>query len=199
MFKLHKQIMLYPERSEFQEFGAPKNSYQFCRECEAIYYNKSWHHPETFDINEIQMRHGQTMPTTLCPACKMIADHQYEGILTITNIPKKSVGELYHMIQAYGHRAYAEDCQHRIINFYHPNLELWTVTTTENQLANKLGQKIKDVFDKVTVKISYSAQPDDLMRVNVHFETMPTPEPLAPKKILYKNYALVQNKGRKNY
>jgi hypothetical protein len=172
MFKKQRNIMLYKERTEFEEFGLSKKAYQECRICRAVYHTKSWHHRDALDIDKIKKE--EMVQIARCPACKMIADHQYEGILTIENIPARHKTELSHLIRAYTYRAYQKDCQHRLIAVNKEKTGIWIVTTTENQLANKLAHKIRDVFNKVDVKVAYSKAPDDTVRARVVFEPLLT-------------------------
>lgn len=159
--------MLYKERTEFQEFGHPKKDFRQCRDCKAVYYGKSWHHDGAFDLS--RAKSADTLWLTRCPACKMVEDHQYEGKLTLYDIPKRFEDQLYHLIKAYCRRAYQKDCQHRLIALNKEGAQTWTATFTENQLANKLAQKIRQVFDKVEVKVAYSRAPDDVERIFINF------------------------------
>lgn len=172
MFKSYHNIMLYKERTEFEEFGHAKSDYQRCRNCESIYFRKSWHHQR--DLEKAKIKKLHTLKPTLCPACKMIKNRQFEGELIIQNIPKQIQGELIHMIKAYLKRAYDEDCQHRLIAINTADPTNWSITLTENQMANKMAQKIRSVFDKVDVKVTLSKAPEDVMRVKVNFQPLLT-------------------------
>jgi hypothetical protein len=168
MFKKPKDIMLYKERTEEQEFGPPQKDYRQCQKCRAIYFSKSWHHGSLINIAGLLGSRHKVWDTT-CPACKMMEDNQYEGVVVIENIPKKYQNELFHLIKGFGVRAFNRDCQHRIIAIQKEASYKWVITTTENQLAGKLAKKIQEVFDKVEVKSSYSKQPDDVERVRIEF------------------------------
>lgn len=168
MFRQQKGILRYRERTEDQEFGPAQKDYRQCEKCRAIYHEKSWYHSNHINAASLaSSRHKFWV--TRCPACKMIDDHQYEGVVVIENIPKKYQGELYRLVRGFGSRAYKKDCQHRVIAINKEEKGKWMVTTTENQLAAKLGKKIKEVFDKAHVKISFSEEPDDVERVLVEF------------------------------
>lgn len=169
MFKHPRDIMLYKERTEEQEFGLAKKDYRQCEKCRAIYYEKAWHHGNHINAASLA-RLRRRLWTTRCPACKMMDDHQYEGVVVINDIPRKYEDELFHMIKGYGARAYARDCQHRVIAINKEQKGIWVVTTTENQLAARLGKKIREVFDQVEVKHSHSQEPDDVERVSVKFK-----------------------------
>lgn len=167
MFKTPHDIMLYRERTEEQELGLAKKGFRLCRTCRAVYFNKSWHHRNTIDI--AATKKNRRPRVTKCPACTMIADHQFEGLLIIEDIPRRLETELSRLIKSYCKKAYQKDCQHRLIALDKNRRGVWRVTTTENQLASKLAHKIKGVFNKVTAEVAYSKEPDDVERTTVRF------------------------------
>ena len=167
MFKTYHDIMLYKERREFQEYGNAKKNYQVCWQCGSVYFKKSWHHASALEPEDTGSPSVATF--NLCPACHMINNRQYEGILTIIGVPSKFRLELERLINSYAKKAFEEDCQHRLIAINKHDGEKWEVTATENQLAGRLAHKIQDVFTKVSVKTTYSTEPNDLERVTVSF------------------------------
>jgi len=169
MFKNPHDIMLYRERTEGQEFGLAKKNYLLCPVCLAIYHEKSWHHRLDGAAAGLE---GKKLAFKLCPACDMIAARQYEGRLIIENVPARLQGELFNLIQSFSRKAYEKDCQHRLIAITRNGHGNWLVTTTENQLATKLGKKIGEVFNGTDVKISYSRQPDDVERIKINFKPL---------------------------
>ncbi len=168
MFKKPHNIMLYKERTEFEEFGHAKKNYRLCTKCKAVYFNKSWHHLKQLQGNITKK--GGVITAVLCPACQMIKDNQHEGFILIENIPAKYEKELERLIDSYTKRAYEADCQHRLIKINKYIKTEWVVTTTENQLASKLAHKIREVFGKVKVKTVYAKAPDDVVRVKINFD-----------------------------
>lgn len=141
--------------------------YRTCRVCKAIYFNKSWHHGDQINIDVVKKNHFAW--TTRCPACKMVESHRFEGLITIQNIPGRLSKELLRLVKEYSNRAYEKDCQHRLIEVLKQDPKTWIVTTTENQLANKLARKISESFDHVDVKVSYSPEPREVVKVLVDF------------------------------
>lgn len=109
------------------------------------------------------------IPFVTCPADAMIREGQFEGEVTITKIPSAYRTELLNLIENFGERAMERDNQHRVSNVQDDD-DTIVVTTTENQLAVKLGKKIKHVFNKVDVDISYSEEPYQVARVSVQFK-----------------------------
>lgn len=164
--------MLYKPRTESQEFGQAKKNFRQCRDCGAVYSDKAWH-PDSPAKESATF--GQQLFMTRCPACQMVANRQYEGVVIIQDIPQQYRHELLHMIRGFGVRAYAQDCQHRIIEIRQEENDKWVVTTTENQLAVRLAKKIREVFDKVQVRTAHSRQPDDVVRLWVRFKPYLSP------------------------
>lgn len=152
-------------RLENHEFPKGKLGLVFCKNCNAVYYKKSWHKNLR---NYKNLRENLPIKFSRCPACKMIKNRQFEGEVKIYNVPEKISENLIHLIEAFGHRAYSEDLMHRVISVK-KNREAIIVLTTENQLAVKLAKKIKDVFKKVDMKISYSPAPSDVAYVKIKF------------------------------
>ena len=141
--------------------------YQTCRMCKAVYFNKSWHHGNQVSVGSVKKSHFAW--TTRCPACKMTESQRFEGLITITNIPARSGRNLLRLIRDYTDRAYAKDCQHRLIEVMKQDPSTWIVSTTDNQLASRLALKIGEAFDHVNVKLSYSPEPSDRIRAMVDF------------------------------
>ena len=106
---------------------------------------------------------------SLCPACNMVKNKQFEGEIAISGFLPEAEENLIHLIKAFGRRAEQRDNQHRVIAIK-KNKSGIIVTTTENQLAVKIAKKIKDTFKKVEMKISYSPQPSDVAYVKLEFK-----------------------------
>ena len=138
-----------------------------CPECHNTLYKKEWHHPLGTTLEQAKFA-KKGISFKICPACKMIKDHVYEGEIKITNVPAKFDVELVRLLTSYNARAQKNDPQDRIIEIKKQKRGYW-ITTTENQLAVTLAKKIKRVFNKVDVKISYSREPYEVGRITVNF------------------------------
>jgi len=147
-----------------EEFGPGKKDLIICKECKAVYYYKSWHHKiEDYP----QLKPSKKINFSLCPACKMIKSKNYEGEITVKNFPEDKKEELKNLIENFGRRAWEKDSQHRVSSIKEDKNNL-IVHTTENQLAQRLGEKINEVFGKKNkVKISHSGE--DVIRVEIVF------------------------------
>ena len=141
--------------------------YQICRVCKAVNFNKSWHHGDQVTIDAL--KHSRFTWATRCPACKMVQSKRFEGLITIRNIPKRSNLELLRLIKDYTDRAYEKDCQDRLIQVNKKDPQTWVLTTTDNQLANRLAQKLGEAFDHVSVDPSFSPETLEKVRLVVDF------------------------------
>ena len=153
------------ERTESEEFGGGRPGLVLCKKCTSAYFKKSWHH----DLEGVKdFRKDLPINFTVCPACAMIANGQYEGRILIRNVPEKIFDELDGLIRNFCTKAFERDSQDRLIGIKKSSLN-WEVTTTENQLANKLAKKIKDVFDSVEIKTKFSGAPSDVVNITIDF------------------------------
>lgn len=140
-----------------------KSGLIFCQNCGAVYYKKSWHHELNKKIEIKKEKFG------LCPACQMIKNKQFEGEIIIENIPLGTYNNLVNLTKAFCRRAYGIDPLDRLIEIKKIKQGL-RITVTENQLAVKLAKKIKQVFRKVDMKISYSPAPSDVVYIKLEFK-----------------------------
>ena len=130
-----------------QEFGKSKGEFIFCLHGEAVYYKKSWHHISDFFLRMPEAAEDKDVSFKLCPAHEMEKKKQFEGQITIKNIPAEFHKDLVRLIEHMGEQAMAMDILHRVFAIKGTKNEL-TVTTSENQLAQKIGRKIKQTFKK---------------------------------------------------
>jgi hypothetical protein len=158
-------------RHAMQEFGPGKAGFIFCPHGEAVYYKKSWHHTEKFFLNPPKLT-GKGIKFKLCPAHEMLKNKQYEGEVIIKNVPAKFRQELLNLIKNMGERAMRQDILERVLELKTKNSEL-KVTTSENQLAQKIGRKVKEVFrGRAKTKILRSKE-GDTMKLVVDFDRFP--------------------------
>lgn len=160
MKKLIRQIkgkyqpQLPRSRKEEQEFGPGKIDLLICQECEAVYYAKSWHH----QLEDYQrLSEDKRIKFTLCPACQMIKDKKYEGLVILREVPQNKKEEVLRLVQNIGERAYQRDPLDRIIEIRDRDKNKIEILTTENQLAVSIGKQIKRAF-KGHLEIKWSHQ-----------------------------------------
>ena len=172
IFKRPYKVNLPKAQHEVEEFGAGKKGLVMCQNCDSAYFKKSWHH----DLENIEVSEKKDVPIkfVLCPACQMIKNKQYEGRIVIKNVPEKSGVKLEELINEFCRRAYDRDPMDRLIEIKKSHSTssgqaVWEVTTTENQLANKLAQKIKSSFSGVKTKTKFNKEPSDVVEVIADF------------------------------
>lgn len=154
-------------RRQPEAFGGAKKGVVICETCNIFYYKKSWHHDgDTF----IAARANKDIPVSfaVCPACKLIKSKQCLGKITVKNIPAAQKTDLLNLIKGYGERAFDRDPLERLISSVVSGSSV-TVKTTNNQLAQRLGKKIKETFNKVKLTTAYMRQPGDVANVTIEF------------------------------
>lgn len=156
---------LIPAHTETQEFRKGEKGVVFCSNCGIVYYKKSWHHNLRYFAS---FEKDQRVVFRLCPACTMIKNRQFEGRVIVRHVPEKYRTDLEHLMVNFARRAYERDPLDRLIELKKSRDE-FTATLTENELAQKLGKKIKEVFRAKVVKISHSPRPSDVTYVTVDF------------------------------
>lgn len=155
--------------AQHEQYAREHEGGSICPVCHDIHYMKRWHSAESDTLSKLKAMDGHHVRRELCPACKMIKNHTYEGELFIENLPADKSTELTNLIQHYTDREEAHDPQSRIIDVHHTE-NGYRITTTENQLVVKLAKKIRDTFRNVKIHISYGAEPQEVSRVHAVFE-----------------------------
>lgn len=173
--QFHRPFNIKTPKSQHdvEEFGPGQKGLVMCGDCNATYFKKSWHH----DLKNVPVSDKKDTPIkfSLCPACTMIKNHQYEGRLVIKNIPEKAADKLMELIEGFCQRAYDRDPMDRLIEIKKTRSASsgqageWQVTTTENQLANKLAQKIKSSFGGVKTTTKFNKEPSDVVEITCVF------------------------------
>ncbi|MBI3685041.1 hypothetical protein HY250_01425 [Candidatus Azambacteria bacterium] len=154
-----------PLRGHTNEFPKGKGGVVFCKVCNIVYFKKSWHHNLRRHKN---LHEDLAVAFVVCPACAMIQNGKYEGRVVLTNMPPLVRENLENLIHAFTHRAYQRDPLDRLIAIKKQNAT-FEITTTENQLAAKLAKKIKDVYKKVRVNVSYGHAKDKASEITIAF------------------------------
>lgn len=141
-------------KKEEQEFGPGKKDFVICGDCNAVYYQKSWHHgfADYKRLNE-----NKQVSFTICPACQMIRDGKFEGKVVIENVPEEYMDDILRNIKNIGEKEHERDPMDRIIGI--KNLETRIeVLTTENQLARNIARQIERAYKGVKSEIIWSKE-----------------------------------------
>jgi len=150
------------------EYGKDKKGIEVCKVCWNVYFKKQWHHPN-IKLYEKKELKGKKLHFVICPADKMTAKGFYEGEIQIQDVPGKYEVQLLNLITNFAERAKKRDPQDRIIEIKKIK-NGFRIITTENQLAVRLAKKIKGVFNKVDLRISYASEPHEVVQVRVIFQ-----------------------------
>lgn len=141
-----------------------------CPKCKNVRYKKQWYASKESIRPQMKDGHVEISDERLCPACVMAKEGVFEGEVFIEGFPGKEEENLMNLVRAFGERATEIDPQDRIIRI-ESTREGYRVTTTEDQLANKIAKKIKDTFHPVTIDISHAPEPHEVSRVHVRYLT----------------------------
>lgn len=139
-----------------------------CPRCGNVHFKKRWYASAEDLAERLKVKKLEIAERKLCQACKMIKEHLFEGEVFIEGFSANQKNELRNLIKNFGTRATERDPQDRIIKIEKTDTG-YRITTTENQLANKLAKKIKDVFKTVDVHFSRTPEPEEVSRVHVVF------------------------------
>lgn len=147
-----------------------KEGYIMCDDCGAVYFKKHWH--ENIEaLNKAEMTSflkNTHIKSEICPACKLIKDHKYEGRVIIKNVPEKYSEELEGLIKNFCASAEDRDMMDRLIEINKSGSE-WEILLTENQLTNKLAKKIGEVFEKANVRVYFIPEPSKTGEAVIEF------------------------------
>lgn len=151
-------------KKDEQEFGPGKKEFTVCSDCNAVYYEKSWHHGFT---DYRHLTENKQINFAVCPACQMIKDNQFEGQVIFENVPKEHKDEVVNNIKNTGERAYKRDPMDRIIGIKESGSNI-EVLTTENQLARIIARQIASAYKNTKTDIQWSKE-ESVARIVVRF------------------------------
>lgn len=148
-----------------QEFGSGKIEFMVCPEGGEAYFHKHWHHSLS-DFKHLSEK--KKFIFKLCPFHLMVKNKQYEGELIIENIPVKYRAELVRLIENSGERGYRVDPMDRIIKMENKG-NIIRVELSENQLAQKIANKIRGRFKNTARKVKRGGEESDVVRIKISF------------------------------
>lgn len=154
--------------AENEEYWREHKGTAKCPKCGNVHFKKRWYSSEEDLRSRLKVKKLEIAEKKLCQACQMIEGNTFEGELFIEEFPSHLRKELLRLIKNFGKRATEIDPQDRIIKVEEAKRG-YRVTTTENQLADKLAKKIRDVFNTVEIHFSHSAEPEEVDRIHVIF------------------------------
>lgn len=141
-------------KKEEQEFGPGKRDFVICGDCNAVYYQKSWHHGFA-DYKHLS--ENKAINFTICPACQMIKHNKFEGKVIFKNVPTEYKDQISNNIKNTGERAYKRDPMDRIIKSEINGFTI-EVLTTENQLARNIARQVERAYKNVKSEVIWSKE-----------------------------------------
>lgn len=152
-------------RKEESEFGLAGKEFLTCSGCGVVYFDKSWHHGLLEEKQE-HLKENRQFKFTLCPACKMAKDKLFEGELIIKiknqNAKIKIKEEVLNTIKNSEQQAKERDPMDRIL-WMEERGDGIHIFTSENQLAVRIGKKLKSSFGGSKLEIKHTGE--DVVRV----------------------------------
>lgn len=150
-------------RKEESEFGLAGKEFLSCSGCGIFYYDKSWHKSLLGEKQE-HLKENRQFKFTTCPACKMKKDKIFEGELVIKLKAEslKLKANILNTIKNSDKQAQGRDPLDRIL-WTEDNGDEIKIFTSENQLAVRIGKKLKSSFPGSTLEIKHSGE--DIIRV----------------------------------
>jgi len=156
-------------KAQREEYWRERAGIVICPSCGNVHYKKRWWHNDDQGLRKLVVLDYRKAAHTRCPACAMVGKHLYEGELMVEDIPSKFRKDLAQLLKHFGKTATEIDPQDRIIAVERKG-GTWRITTTENQLADRLAKKIRESLKKhAHVHISHSKEPYEVDRVRVTF------------------------------
>ena len=152
-----------PKKDE-QEFGLAKKEYILCPRCESVYFSKSWHH-SFGEEKKGHLKESKRVREKMCPACIMARDGLFEGelLIILPSQDHEARRDIINAVENSDRLAQERDPMDRVIKT-EIKPEVIRVLTSENQLAVKIGKKLKASFRGSKLSIKHSKD-EDIIRV----------------------------------
>lgn len=152
-------------RRDEREFGPGLAEYIICPEGGEAYFHKSWHH-SLADFKHLSV--NKKVVFKPCPFHQMVKNRQYEGEVVVYGVPVKYRSELIRLVEHSGEYAFRRDPMDRIIKIEAKGNQV-RVETSENQLAQKIANKIRDRFKNTTREVRRGKRTSDTVSIRVIF------------------------------
>jgi|GEM_PF-2410130 len=108
-----------------------------CPECGAVYFKKAWHMKAPEGVST------EGAKSELCMADMMKKNNEYEGKVTIANMPAQYKADVINLVKNMSAHAMFQNPMHRVLSIedHDSTIEIFT---SENQLAQQIGEKIEE-------------------------------------------------------
>lgn len=150
-------------RKEESEFGLGQKEFLTCFDCGVVYFDKSWHR-SLLEEKSKHLNENRQFKFTICPACKMKKDKVFEGEVVIKFKAEglRLKADILNTVRNSDKQGQDRDPLDRIL-WMEEKEDRMHVFTSENQLAVKIGKKLRSSFPKSTLEIKHSGE--DIIRV----------------------------------
>ncbi|OGE77663.1 MAG: hypothetical protein A2751_00555 [Candidatus Doudnabacteria bacterium RIFCSPHIGHO2_01_FULL_46_14] len=152
-------------RKEESEFGKAGKEFIICPECDSVFFDKAWHHRLEEEKNA-HLKIDRKIKFELCPACKMARDKLFEGelVISIKNKELSVKNNVLNTVKNSDKQARERDPMDRILRT-EEKADGIHVFTSENQLAVRIGKKLKSSFGGSKLQIKHGGE--DITRVYI--------------------------------
>jgi NMD protein affecting ribosome stability and mRNA decay len=127
-----------------KSFAVPKGAVM-CSDCGAVFWKKLWRHSLELARAAAGKVEKRSIIFRICPACDMARKKLFEGEITLLNLPGEIAAAARRIAENTGLEAYRRDPLDRILAIVE-SPGILRITTSENQLAQKIAKKLKSVF-----------------------------------------------------
>lgn len=116
-----------------------------CKECGAVYANRRWTAEKSANMKNYQ--HWSTARTTVCPACKQASSGEPRGFLYLDGaFFARHRKEIENLMLNEAKRASEDNPLARILELKERVGHKFTVTTTTEHLAQRLGHAVEKAY-----------------------------------------------------
>jgi len=161
---MHSIKKRYVQIKELQNKG---KQLTLCTHCGDIHYKGFWYASDSqfaLSINEKE----DSVQHQMCPACRMIRKGGCAGELRITDVPENLISSVFLVIQRAAEQDYAENPQHRILNFTAAD-DGYNLTATSVKMIRRIRRSILDVFDASEAQSVYKKGRHSLQITDISF------------------------------
>lgn len=128
------------ERDTYLPRWSPKGLL-WCTDCGSVYYRRRWTLTPPPEISE-KVKFMTGVSFSLCPACRKIRDHYPSGELHLAGVTPEEEREIFLLLRNEEKRAREKNPLERIMEIK-GEVSGWSVETTTEKLAQRLGRSLK--------------------------------------------------------
>ena len=137
---------------------------QTCQDCEAVYANRRWTAANKEAVND-KRKHGRPSQVVVCPACTQIRSGEPRGFVYLDgSFSVTHHDEIERLLRNEAQRAAEDNPLARIMECKCGDGHNFTVTTTTEHLAQRLGHALEKAFGG-NIRYDFSHE-NKLARVN---------------------------------